>query len=201
MKQNRDVMMKILSVVTLCVLVVCRPAVAQNQPSAEDVLKQNLAAVFAVLQQQDLNQAAKNDKIIDIVNPMFDFSLMAKLTLGKKYWPGLSPEQKENFTQLFIKRLRASYLDRLTFYTDEKVIYEPSVEANEKIHIPTYLVSKDKKISMLYKFYNSESNWKIYDLEIQGVSIIRSYRSQFHEILQSGTFDDLLVKLEQPGRD
>jgi phospholipid transport system substrate-binding protein len=201
MKQNRDVMMKILSVVTLCVLVVCRPAVAQNQPSAEDVLKQNLAAVFAVLQQQDLNQAAKNDKIIDIVNPMFDFSLMAKLTLGKKYWPGLSPEQKENFTQLFIKRLRASYLDRLTFYTDEKVIYEPSVEANEKIHIPTYLVSKDKKISMLYKFYNSESNWKIYDLEIQGVSIIRSYRSQFYEILQSGSFDDLLVKLEQPGKD
>ena len=201
MKQNRDVMMKILSVVTLCVLVVCRPAVAQNQPSAEDVLKQNLAAVFAVLQQQDLNQEAKNNKIIDIVNPMFDFSLMAKLTLGKKYWPGLSPEQKENFTQLFIKRLRASYLDRLTFYTDEKVIYEPSVEVNEKIHIPTYLVSKDKKISMLYKFYTSESNWKIYDLEIQGVSIIRSYRSQFYEILQSGSFDDLLVKLEQPGKD
>lgn len=194
-------MMKILSVVTLCVLVFCLPAVAQNQPSAEDVLKQNLAAVFAVLQQQDLNQEAKNNKIIDIVNPMFDFSLMAKLTLGKKYWPGLSPEQKESFTQLFIKRLRASYLDRLTFYTDEKVIYEPSVEVNEKIHIPTYLVSKDKKISMLYKFYTSESNWKIYDLEIQGVSIIRSYRSQFYEILQSGTFEDLLAKLEQPDKD
>lgn len=193
--------MKILSVVTLCVLVFCLPAVAQNQPSAEDVLKQNLAAVFAVLQQQDLNQEAKNNKIIDIVNPMFDFSLMAKLTLGKKYWPGLSPEQKESFTQLFIKRLRASYLDRLTFYTDEKVIYEPSVEVNEKIHIPTYLVSKDKKISMLYKFYTSESNWKIYDLEIQGVSIIRSYRSQFYEILQSGTFEDLLAKLEQPDKD
>lgn len=193
--------MKKLSVVTLCVLVFCLPAVAQNQPSAEDVLKQNLAAVFAVLQQQDLNQEAKNNKIIDIVNPMFDFSLMAKLTLGKKYWPGLSPEQKESFTQLFIKRLRASYLDRLTFYTDEKVIYEPSVEVNEKIHIPTYLVSKDKKISMLYKFYTSESNWKIYDLEIQGVSIIRSYRSQFYEILQSGTFEDLLAKLEQPDKD
>jgi phospholipid transport system substrate-binding protein len=182
-------------------LVVCRPAVAQNQPSAEDLLKQNLAAVFAVLQQQDLNPEAKNNKIIDIVNPLFDFSLMAKLTLGKKYWPGLSPEQKESFTQLFIKRLRASYLDRLTFYTDEKVIYEPSVAVNEKIHIPTYLVSKDKKISILYKFYPSESKWKIYDLEIQGVSIIRSYRSQFYEILQSGTFDDLLVKLEQPDKD
>ncbi len=193
--------MKTLSYAVLSLLIVCQSAMAENKPSAEELLKENLAAVFTVLQKQDLNQEAKNNKIIDIVNPMFDFSLMAKLTLGRKYWPGLTPEQKESFTQLFIKRLRASYLDRLTLYTDEKVLYESSVEVKQKIHIPTCLVSKDKKISILYKFYNSESNWKIYDLEIQGVSIIRSYRSQFHEILKSGTFEDLLTKLEQPVKD
>jgi phospholipid transport system substrate-binding protein len=92
--------------------------------------------------------------------------------------------------------LRASYLDRLTLYTDEKVLFESPVEVNKKIHIPTYLVSQNQKISIRYKFYNSESDWKIYDLEIQGVSIIRSYRSQFYEILRSGTFDDLLTKLK-----
>jgi phospholipid transport system substrate-binding protein len=68
----------------------------------------------------------------------------------------------------------------------------------KKIHAPTYLVSKDKKISILYKFYKAEKNWKIYDLEIQGVSIIRSYRSQFSGILENGTVDDLLLKLENP---
>ena len=188
--------MKTLSYALLSLLILCQSAMAENKASAEKLLKENLAAVFEVLQKQDLNQEAKKHEIIDIVNPMFDFSLMAKLTLGRKYWPGLTPQQKESFTQLFIKRLRASYLDRLTLYTDEKVLYESSVAVKQKIHIPTYLVSPHQKISILYKFYNSDSNWKIYDLEIQGVSIIRSYRSQFHEILKSGTFDDLLTKLE-----
>lgn len=188
--------MKTLIYIALSLLLVCQSAGADNRPSAEELLKNNLAAVFAVFQNQDLNQETKINNIIDIVNPMFDFFLMAKLTLGRKYWPGLTPEQKENFTQLFIKRLRATYLDKLVHYTDEKVLYESSVEVKQKIYIPTYLVSKDKKFSIVYKFYNSESTWKIYDLEIQGVSIVRSYRAQFYEILKSGTFDDLLTKLE-----
>ena len=195
-KQIREWVMKAIIYAMLSLLMGCQSAAAENKASAEALLKANLAAVFAVLQKQDLDQEAKNREIIEIVNPMFDFSLMAKLTLGRKYWPGLTPEQKESFTQLFIKRLRASYLDSLTLYTDEKVIYETPVEVKQKIHIPTYLVSQNNKISIRYKFYHSESNWKIYDLEIQGVSIVRSYRSQFHEILKSGTIDDLLIKLQ-----
>jgi len=195
-KQIREWVMKGFVYVMLSLPMGCQSAAAENEASAEALLKANLAAVFAVLQKQDLDQEAKNREIIETVNPMFDFSLMAKLTLGRKYWPGLTPEQKESFTQLFIKRLRTSYLDSLTLYTDEKVIYETPVEVKQKIHIPTYLVSQNNKISIRYKFYHSKSNWKIYDLEIQGVSIVRSYRSQFHEILKSGTIDDLLTKLQ-----
>jgi len=191
--------MKALSYACLSLLILCQSAMADDKSAAEELLKNKLKAVFAVLQKKDLEQQAKNDGIIEIVSPMFDFPLMAKLALGKKYWPGLSQEKKKRFTQLFIKRLRTSYLDKLTLFTDEKVIYEPPVQVNKKIHIPTYLVSKDKKVSMLYKFYESKNSWKIYDLEIQGISIIRSYRSQFSEILQSGTIDDLLLKLEKPG--
>jgi phospholipid transport system substrate-binding protein len=119
------------------------------------------------------------------------------LTLGKKYWPGLTEANKEKFTDLFIKKLRTSYLSKLTLYSDEKIIYDPPVQDENKVRISTYLISKDKKISMLYKFYNSNDSWKIYDVEIQGVSIIRSYRSQFYEILQNGTIDELLLKLEE----
>ena len=195
-KQIREWVMKGIIYAMLSLLMGCQSVAAENQASSEALLKSNLAAVFAVLQKQDLDQEAKNGEIIEIVNPMFDFSLMAKLTLGRKYWPSLTPEQKESFIQLFIKRLRASYLDSLTLYTDEKVIFETPVEVKQKIHIQTYLVSQNNKISIRYKFYHSESNWKIYDLEIQGVSIVRSYRSQFHEILKSGTIDDLLTKLQ-----
>lgn len=194
-KQIGERVMKTLACALLSLLIVCQSAFAENKAYPEESLKENLAAVFAILQKQDLDQEAKIQAVIDIVNRMFDFSLMAKLTLGRKYWPDLTPEQKESFTQLFIKRLRSSYLDRLTHYTDEKVIYEPPIEVEQKIHIPTSLVSQDKKISILYKFYNSDSGWKIYDIEIQGVSIIQSYRSQFHEILKTGSFDDLLTKL------
>jgi len=191
-------MMKIFSCILLSLLTVCHSVMAADDTSAEAVLKRNLEAVFAVLEKKDLAQEAKNQQIVDIVTPMFDFSLMAKLTLGKKNWSSATAEQRERFTQLFINRLRTTYLDRLTLYTDEKVVYEPPVEVDQKIHIPTNLVSQDRKISILYKFYDSESNWKIYDLEIQGVSIIRSYRAQFDQILQNGTFEDLLAKMKKP---
>ncbi len=185
----------------LILIITVPPAFAANRPTAEELLKENLTAVFVILNKQSLSPDAKKNEIERIVNPLFDFSLMAKLTLGRKYWPGLSADQRGRFTELFIERLRNSYLDRLTLYTDEKVQYEPAIAVKKKVQIPTYLVSKDDKISILYKFYDSSSGWRIYDLEVQGVSIIRSYRSQFHEILRSGSFDDLLAKLEKSAED
>jgi phospholipid transport system substrate-binding protein len=190
--------MKNLLIAVIILLLFSQSAAADDKSEVDNLLKTNLDAVFTVLQKKDLDQQAKNKEIVDIVTPMFDFDLMARLSLGKKHWSGLSQDKKERFTELFIKRLKASYLSNFTLYTDEKVLYEPSVQVKEKIHAPTYLISKDKKISILYKFYNAQKNWKIYDLEIQGVSIIRSYRSQFSSILESGTVDDLLLKLENP---
>jgi phospholipid transport system substrate-binding protein len=171
---------------------------AHEKNAAEEFLKSKLDAVFTVLQNKDLTPQAKNSQVVEIVTPMFDFELMAKLSLGKKYWPDLSREQKERFTELFIERLRQSYLNKLTAYTDEKIIYESPVAVKKKVHVPTQLISKGKKISMLYKLYSSNNSWNIYDVEIEGVSIIRSYRSQFNEILQKGTFEDLLQKMQKP---
>jgi phospholipid transport system substrate-binding protein len=190
--------MKLITWTLLGMLIGCQSVMAENIIPAQELLKKNLAAVVEVLQKKDLSQETKKQDIVDIVSPMFDFALMAKLTLGRKYWPDLQAEQQEKFTQLFIRRLRATYLDSLTLYTDEKIFFEPPVEVKQKVHIPTYLLSKDKKITILYKFYESENNWKIYDLEIQGVSLIRSYQSQFHQILQTETFEDLLAKMEKP---
>jgi phospholipid transport system substrate-binding protein len=192
-------MFKLQLLIVSILIMVYLPASAADNASAEAVLKQNLEAVFAVLQKEGQTQEAKNKEVVDLVSPMFDFPLMAKLTLGRKYWSGLNDEQQERFTRLFVHRLRTSYLDRLTLYTDEKVVYEAPVENKGKVQIPTYVVSKDKKISILYKFYGSEAGWKIYDLEIQGVSIVRSYRAQFDQVLQTGTFEDLLAKMEKPG--
>ena len=188
--------MKALSLVASILLILCQTATADDGQAVLELLKKNQDAVFAVVKQTELTDQEKKKKIEEIATPLFDFPLMAKLTLGKKYWPDLSEEQKEKFTRLFVERLRSSYLGRLTSYEDEKVIYEAPVPVKKKIHIPSYLVSNENKISILYKFYKSKMDWKIYDLEIEGVSIIRSYRSQFYQILQNGSFEDLLQKME-----
>ena len=178
-------------------LILSQTVIADDKIAAQEFLKSKLDRVFEVLHQEDLGQQAKNKEIVETVSPMFDFPLMAKLSLGRKYWPDLSGDHKERFTELFVERLRQSYLNKLTTYTDEKIIYESPVAVKKKVHVPTLLISKGKKISMLYKLYSSNNTWKIYDVEIQGVSIIRSYRSQFKEILQNGTFDDLLQKMQK----
>ena len=190
--------MKVLLYAGFSLLLLSQAVTANDKSAAEEFLKSNLDAVFTVLQKKDLSQQAKNSAVEEIVTPMFDFELMGKLSLGKKYWPDLSQDQRERFSELFVERLRRSYLGKLTAYTDEKIIYESPVAVEKKVQVPTLLMSKGNKISMLYKLYPSNNSWKIYDVEIQGVSIIRSYRSQFNEILQKGTFEDLLQKMEKP---
>ena len=189
--------MKVWLYAVFCLLLLSQAVTADDKSAAEGFLKSNLDAVFEVLKKKDSDPQAKNSEVVEIVTPMFDFALMAKLSLGRKYWPDLSREHKEKFTELFVERLRQFYLNKLTAYTDEKIVYESAVAVKKKIHISTHLISKNKKISMLYKLYPSNNTWKIYDVEIQGVSIIRSYRAQFKEILQKGTFDDLLQKMQK----
>lgn len=190
-------MIRILYIFT-CLVILSNTLLADDGSDAREIVKRKLDSVFAVLQKDNLDQQAKKQEINAIVSPMFDFELMAKLTLGKKHWPGLPREKKEKFTGRYIELLKSSYLEKLTLYTDEKVLFEPPVQVKGKVQVPTQLVSKDRKTSILYKLYKSGESWKVYDLEIQGVSIIRSYRSQFAEILKTGTIDDLLLKMERP---
>ena len=170
---------------------------ADDKDVVKELLEKKVGAAIAVLQKKDIDQQERNRQIIDIVTPLFDFPLMAKLSLGRKNWPGLDQEKRQRFIELFTERLKESYLDKLTLYTDEKVVFKTPVQEKRKIQVPTELISKNNTITMLYKFYESTS-WLIYDIEIQGVSIISTYRSQFDQVLSKGTIDELLTKLEQP---
>lgn len=190
--------MKRLLYTVLILFISVQTGLTDDKNSAKKILAGKLDAAIAVLQKKDMGQQEKDRQIIEIVTPIFDFPLMAKLSLGKKYWPGLSKEQKGKYTDLFVKRLEASYLEKLSLYTDETIVYKTPIQNERKVEIPTEVISKDKKISMTYKLYKSEQDWKIYDLEIEGISMIVTYRSQFDQILDKGTFDDLLLKLEKP---
>ena len=101
--------MKNLLIAVVSLLLFSQTAAADDKSEIDNLLKTNLDAVFTILQKNDLDQQAKNKEIIDIVTPMFDFELMARLSLGKKHWSGLSQDKKERFIELFIKRLKASF--------------------------------------------------------------------------------------------
>jgi phospholipid transport system substrate-binding protein len=167
-----------------------------------ELIRTKWDAVFSVLRNKDIDQKEQEKKINKIVTPMFDFPLMAKLTLGRKHWPSLTEVQQEKFTKLFVERLKTSYREKISLYTDEKVRFKPAVENKEKTvcFIPMEMVSKDKKINIQHKLHKDrkDKRWKIYDVEIQGISILLTYRSQFDDILQKGTVEDLLARLEEP---
>ena len=92
-----------------------------NEPNdPQELLRVKWNAVVSVLQKKDLDEKAKAKEISKIVTPIFDFPLMAKLALGRKHWPKLTPPQREKFTRLFTERLKTSYLEKTKLYTDEK---------------------------------------------------------------------------------
>jgi len=182
----------------LVLLLMSQVCWSDDKSAAKELVMAKVDAALSVLQRKDLVQQEKNKQVVKIVEPIFDYNLMAKLTLGRKYWPGLSKKNREKFTDLFVARLKTSYIDKLSLYTDEKVVYDAPVQEGIKIQIPTSVISKNNRISMMYKLYKSSNGWKIYDIEIEGVSLISTYRSQFYDILSKGTIDDLLLKLEKP---
>jgi len=182
----------------LVLLLISQVGWSDDKGAAKELLATKIDEALAVLQRKDLVQQEKKKQVVKIVEPIFDYNLMAKLTLGRKYWPGLSEKNRERFVDLFVARLKTSYIDKLSLYTDEKVVYEAPVQQGIKIQIPTSVISKNKRIAMMYKLYKSSNSWKIYDIEIEGVSLISTYRSQFYDILSKGTIDDLLLKLEKP---
>ena len=175
--------------------------------SAQSLLKEKISEVIAVLDSPDLSEADKTGRIEDIVDPVFDYELMARLSLGRRHWTGLSAEQQETFTRRFVARLKDSYFDKISMYSgdaDAAFEYQPVKEQNNKVHVPVAVRAGDETVDMVYKFYSARGDWKVYDVEINGVSIIRSYRSQFDQILADGTAEDLLEavkEIQAPGEN
>lgn len=191
--------MKRFLILSLCILLLgVSPASADTGAEVRELLRSKIDAVVALLRQKDMDKSLRKDNIMELIKPIFDFRKMAKLSLGRKHWPGLSPEKQEEFSDLFVRKMQDSYIEKLDLYEDEEVVYEEPLIIKRKVHVPINFVSKDDKISMLYKFYRSkELGWQIYDVELQGVSVIQTYRTQFNDVLKNGTIDDLMAKLDK----
>jgi phospholipid transport system substrate-binding protein len=134
----------------------------------------------------------KSDKIWAIAQTMFDFTELSKRTLGKE-WLNLNSKQRQDFTDLFSRLLESVYRDRILAYKDEKVVFEKEiVKSSEYAEVESKIVTATEHIGMGYRVVLKDGQWKVYDVVIEGVSLITNYRSQFKEILRDKTADDLI---------
>ena len=171
---------------------------AGTKEEAEKLLQTSVNEVLAILSDKELPMEEKKSKVVKITNEIFNFSLMAKLSLGKQHWTQFNPEQRAEFTSQFIELVQHIYTSKLDLFSDEKVLFKPTeVLGEKKVQIPTILISKGKKFSVLYKMASSNNAWMVYDVEIEGVSVIHTYRSQYNHILASGTAEDLLKIMKE----
>ncbi len=171
---------------------------AITQMEIKPEMSNKIDKVLMILKDSKVEKSKKVEEIISIMDPVFDYTLMSRLSLGKK-WKSISPSQKNEFTYLFTQKLKDSYVEKLDLYTDELVrVLGTEQTKRTRILLKTQLIGKEEKIDINYKFYKkkNEDTWLIYDIDLLGVSIIQTYRKQFSGFLKDKSFNDLLVHLK-----
>jgi len=192
------------------VLVICsififtQNLIANEQTDLKNYLLDRIDKVIIVIQNKNLPDVQRNNAIIDLLSSSFDFALMAKLSLGKKAWKKLQKEEKNKFTELYIKRMATSYSSKLDTYSNEIVEINKILQPKKnRIFFITDLVNDGEKLEIVYKFYKPKKqkkdkhSWLIYDVEILGVSILKTDKAQFKEFLQTKNIYDLMKILSK----
>ena len=127
------------------------------------------------------------------IDHIFDFKELSRRTLGKQ-WKKMSAGQRTEFVELFKELLQGVYADRLLAYSDQKVIFDKEIILKKgRAEVQSYLQTSDgKKIPLFYRLTDKSGSWKVYDVIIEGVSMVKNYRTQFRQILAKDSPDKLL---------
>ena len=181
----------------LCVCMFLLLTLPANAISAtpQDQVKQMVDGVFAVLN-SDLATDVKREKISGTVQKFLGIESLSQRTLGV-YWKKATAGELNQFKPLYLKILERTYLNRVDDYSGGKVEYERERVKGNKAILDTRFVSERFDIPVQYKLVEKAGTWQIYDVLIEGVSLVRSYRSSYNEILRKEGFDGLLKKMEQ----
>ena len=174
---------------------------ADEGSEIQAMTKEKVDLVIQTLKDKSLSKKGKKEGILKTIDGLFDFNLMARLSLGKKDWKALSKAKRKEFSMLFVERLKQSYLDKLDLYTDEEVVVgEAKLTKKNRVEVLTYLITKDDKKEMTYKLYKSKNKrWMVYDVDVLGVSIVQTYRSQFSGILKKESMEQLMERMRSSG--
>jgi phospholipid transport system substrate-binding protein len=166
-----------------------------------DTVKGHIDKVLDVLRDSSLKgesgKGAKKAKIRSITEKMFDYTELSRRTLGQN-WKKFNNEQQKEFTDLYKSIREDAYADKIMTYTDEKVVFNKENVLSEKTYeIQTTIVTKKADIPIFYRVIQKDGEWRVYDVVIEGVSLVNNYRTQFREILASKPPDGLLDVLRK----
>ena len=127
------------------------------------------------------------------IEKVFDFTELSKRTLGRD-WKKMSAAQQTEFVKLFKELLQGVYADRLLAYSDQKIIFDKETMLKKgRAEVQSNIVLSDgRKVPIFYRLTNKSGQWKVYDLIIEGVSLVKNYRTQFREIIAKDSPEKLL---------
>ena len=189
------------AVVAVSVALLMAPAPSRAGDPTEQV-RGAIDHVLEILKKKDLQakerRAERRTLLREEISKAFDFDEMAKRSLGPA-WRQRTPEERKEYVALFRQVLENSYLGKVEAYQGEKIKYgKESVEEGRIATVETLIVTgKGQEIPLNYRMMKEKSEWRVYDVVIEEISLVNNYRSQFSGILQKSSFQDLLTRLRE----
>jgi phospholipid transport system substrate-binding protein len=183
-----------------CVAIFAANQAYCSSPTASSSLKSTLEEVLAVLQDEEFkqpeNKMQRRNTLLCVLEHRFDFEEMARRSLAKA-WRKRSASEKEHFVNVFGQLIQNSYIGKIESYSDEKIIFYKEKKKKNKSLVPTGILrSNNTEIEIAYKLIEKEERWRVYDVVVEGVSLVNNYRSQFKTFLGKDSFPNLIKQLE-----
>jgi len=163
--------------------------------SPTESIRSSVDGVLALLQDKEMDDATRREKIGEVISERFDFRAMSQRTLATN-WKSVSEEQRKEFVQLFSTLIENTYIGRVEAYTNEKVDFPGEKVKGKKAVVATLILTANADIPVDYKVYLKNDKWWVYDVVIEGISLISNYRSSYQEIVNKEGFDGLIEKMK-----
>ena len=171
---------------------------ASTNSEPMEQLQQSVDNILRILQSEELRvpgkQEERKQRIIEVVDKMFDFHEMARSSMGQ-HWNTITAEEQHKFVGLFKNLVEERYIGKIDSYNNQKVIYKKQLVKDGKALIYTDIVDKDLEIPIVYRLQENNGKWLINDLKIENVSLIVNYRRDFDSIIRKEQFDGLIEKI------
>lgn len=172
---------------------------------AKATVETQINKMLARMQEPSFKEQSRDTKLADIrgiINEIFDYQELSARTLGRD-WKKFNPQQQTEFVDLFSKLLENVYADRILAYTQEKIEYGKVTDLREnQTEVESFIITADnKKVPLFYRLTLKDGKWRVYDVVIEGVSMIKNYRGQFRDILAKKSPEDLLQILREKTKE